>query len=81
MRIRNPARKSAFVSFLSVFLNYVFVLVQLYVESTWDVLQLTRSGSTRENPFQRNASARGSSDKADTKLRLTKKCVLPNFCK
>jgi hypothetical protein len=65
--------QSAFVSFLSLSLSlsYVLVLVQLYVESTWDVLQLTRSGSTRENPFQRNASARGSSDKAHTKIRLT----------
>jgi|688.fasta_scaffold525390_2 hypothetical protein len=63
-----PASQRLLVLFITIYLNYVFVLAQLYVESTWDVLQLTRSGSTRENPFQRNASARGSSDKADIKL-------------
>ena len=36
---------------------------QIYVESTWDVLQLQRVGSTRENPFQRADSGRNSSDK------------------
>lgn len=36
---------------------------QLYVESTWDVLQLNRTGSSRENPFQRTSSGRNSSDK------------------
>jgi len=45
--------------FSSLFLNYVLVLVQLYVESTWDVLQLSRntwvhwcgSGSGIQNLF------------------------------
>jgi len=36
---------------------------QLYIQSTWDVLQLQRAGSTRENPFQRAGSGRNSSDK------------------
>jgi len=36
---------------------------QLYFESTWGVLQLQRTGSTRDNPFQRAGSGRGSSDK------------------
>ena len=36
---------------------------QLYEESTWDVLQLQRVGSTRDNPFQRADSGRNSSDK------------------
>jgi len=34
---------------------------QLYIESTWDVLQLQRSGSTRDNPFERAGSGRNSS--------------------
>ena len=36
---------------------------QIYEESTWDVLQLQRVGSTRENPFQRAESGRNSSEK------------------
>jgi len=38
---------------------------QIYEESTWDVLQLQRVGSTRdrENPFQRADSGRNSSEK------------------
>ena len=36
---------------------------QLYEESTWDVLQLQRVGSTRDNPFQRAESGRNSSEK------------------
>ena len=36
---------------------------QIYVESTWDVLQLQRVGSTRDKPFQRADSGRNSSYK------------------
>ena len=36
---------------------------QIYEESTWDVLQLQRVGSTRDNPFERSGSGRNSSDK------------------
>ena len=36
---------------------------QIYEESTWDVLQLQRVGSSRDNPFQRADSGRNSSDK------------------
>ncbi|XP_023334937.1 exocyst complex component 4 isoform X4 [Eurytemora carolleeae] len=36
---------------------------QLYIESTWDVLQLQRAGSAREAPFQRAGSGRNSSDR------------------
>jgi len=36
---------------------------QLYEEATWDVLQLQRAGSTRENPFQRAGSGRTSSER------------------
>ena len=36
---------------------------QLYEESTWDVLQLQRVGSTRDNPFERAGSGRNSSGK------------------
>ena len=36
---------------------------QIYEEATWPVVQLQRAGSTRENPFQRADSGRGSSDR------------------
>ena len=36
---------------------------QIYEESTWDVLQLQRVGSSRDNPFQRADSGRNSSEK------------------
>ena len=40
---------------------------QIYEESTWDVLQLQRVGSTRDNPFQRADSGRNSSEKTPLK--------------
>ena len=39
---------------------------QLYVESTWEISQLRRNASTRDNPFQRAGSARGSSGGKDS---------------
>ena len=37
--------------------------LQLYEEAIWDVLQLQRAGSSRENPFQRAGSGRTSSER------------------
>ena len=38
-------------------------ITHILQEATWDVLQLQRAGSTRENPFQRAGSGRTSSER------------------